>query len=100
MKFGKYLEARQLELPEYNGHFINYKQLKKLIKHLSISKIDNEGHESFTMSITPDQPVAKTTEPVFMVLQSNKAHFFSNLRENWTESMLITLKKRHISKIC
>ncbi|KAF0271082.1 hypothetical protein FOG51_03960 [Hanseniaspora uvarum] len=107
MKFGKYLEARQLELPEYNGHFINYKQLKKLIKHLSISKIDNEGHESFTMSITPDQPVAKTTEPVFMVLQSNKAHFFFKLereldrvnayyleKETYFKNMLDILQKK------
>lgn len=36
MKFGKYLEARQLELPEYSSHFIDYKGLKKLIKHLAV----------------------------------------------------------------
>lgn len=35
MKFGKYLAARQLELPEYSGYFINYKQLKKLINVLT-----------------------------------------------------------------
>lgn len=35
MKFGKYLAARQLELPEYSSHFINYKQLKKLINALT-----------------------------------------------------------------
>lgn len=35
MKFGKYLAARQLELPEYSAHFINYKQLKKLINALT-----------------------------------------------------------------
>ncbi|SCU99384.1 LADA_0H19416g1_1 [Lachancea dasiensis] len=35
MKFGKHLETRQLVLPEYNGHFIDYKGLKKLIKQLS-----------------------------------------------------------------
>lgn len=34
MKFGKYLALRQLELPEYSGHFIDYKALKKLIKQL------------------------------------------------------------------
>lgn len=38
MKFGKYLATRQLELPEYSGHFINYKQLKKLINALSNDK--------------------------------------------------------------
>lgn len=36
MKFGKYLATRQLELPEYAGHFINYKALKKLINQLSL----------------------------------------------------------------
>ena len=35
MKFGKYLAARQLELPEYSSYFINYKQLKKLINALN-----------------------------------------------------------------
>lgn len=35
MKFGKYLAARQLELPEYSPYFINYKQLKKLINALT-----------------------------------------------------------------
>ncbi|VEU24199.1 DEKNAAC105440 [Brettanomyces naardenensis] len=35
MKFGKYLAARQLEFPEYAGHFINYKALKKLINALT-----------------------------------------------------------------
>ena len=36
MKFGKYLEGRELELPEYNGYFMDYKALKKLIKQLSL----------------------------------------------------------------
>lgn len=36
MKFGKYLALRQLELPEYSGHFIDYKALKKLIKQLAV----------------------------------------------------------------
>jgi CDK inhibitor PHO81 len=35
MKFGKYIGARQLELPEYSSYFINYKQLKKLINALT-----------------------------------------------------------------
>lgn len=41
MKFGKYLESRQLELPEYLGYFINYKSLKKLIKQLSDGNTTN-----------------------------------------------------------
>lgn len=40
MKFGKYLASRQLELPEYLGHFIDYKALKKLIKQLGMAALD------------------------------------------------------------
>ncbi|OJJ44827.1 hypothetical protein ASPZODRAFT_2112022 [Penicilliopsis zonata CBS 506.65] len=35
MKFGKQIQRRQLDLPEYAASFVNYKALKKLIKHLS-----------------------------------------------------------------
>ncbi|KAH3666882.1 hypothetical protein OGAPHI_003331 [Ogataea philodendri] len=41
MKFGKYLAARQLELPEYSGHCINYKALKKLINALVANNNNN-----------------------------------------------------------
>ena len=58
MKFGKYLGSRQLELPEYSGHFIDYKALKKLIKRLAI---DN-GHSG-------QVDIQKT-------LKENKASFF------------------------
>lgn len=106
MKFGKYLEARQLELPEYNGYFINYKQLKKLIKHLSIRKIDSEGNAIVSVSETPDN-VGTSLEPVYMVLQSNKAHFFFKLereldrvnayyleKETYFKNMLDILQKK------
>ncbi|GMG21750.1 unnamed protein product [Ambrosiozyma monospora] len=42
-KFGKYLAARQLELPEYAGFFINYKALKKLINKLIANNNPNES---------------------------------------------------------
>ncbi|ODQ63901.1 ankyrin [Nadsonia fulvescens var. elongata DSM 6958] len=58
MKFGKYLARRQLELPEYINHFINYKALKKLIKSLS--------NESLTTSVEQK-------------LRENKATFFFRL---------------------
>ncbi|CDK27485.1 unnamed protein product [Kuraishia capsulata CBS 1993] len=45
MKFGKYLAARQLELPEYAGHFINYKALKKLINALAATDPSNQKNE-------------------------------------------------------
>lgn len=59
MKFGKYLASRQLELPEYSGHFIDYKALKKLIKHLAIDHNKNS-----------------TTQDVQKTLKENKASFF------------------------
>ncbi|KAG7898305.1 hypothetical protein KL935_004455 [Ogataea polymorpha] len=43
MKFGKYLAARQLELPEYSGYFINYKALKKLINALVANNSNDQS---------------------------------------------------------
>ena len=62
MKFGKYLASRQLELPEYSGHFINYKALKKLIKQLSTL-----GDTSNTSTSLADSQQR---------LKDNKASFF------------------------
>ncbi|RLV91085.1 Phosphate system positive regulatory protein PHO81 [Spathaspora sp. JA1] len=61
MKFGKHLASRQLELPEYSGHFIDYKGLKKLIKQLAIPT----GGTTTTSQIE-----IQTT------LKENKASFF------------------------
>ncbi|ODV82874.1 hypothetical protein CANARDRAFT_204317, partial [[Candida] arabinofermentans NRRL YB-2248] len=61
-KFGKYLAARQLELPEYSGFFINYKALKKLINVL----IKNNNNNINTATI--DQS-----------LQDKKGSFFFRL---------------------
>ncbi|OBA27914.1 SPX-domain-containing protein [Hanseniaspora valbyensis NRRL Y-1626] len=156
MKFGKYLEARQLELPEYNGHFINYKQLKKLIKQLSTNIIDNNENINFVKNSTNDDVLmANTNEhlndqieeehifsvslsdkekqisenipigisslinqfeqdkqvnaPVYVILQTNKAHFFFKLerelekvndfyqeKENYFKSMLDILQKKFL----
>ncbi|EDO17942.1 hypothetical protein Kpol_1010p59 [Vanderwaltozyma polyspora DSM 70294] len=99
MKFGKYLEARQVELPEHNGYFIDYKALKKLIKHLSIPN-SNHNTPSFdsndasntemnntttTMTMTDDQ----NTDPhslddinqslVYKRLQENQSAYFFKL---------------------
>lgn len=61
MKFGKYLASRQLELPEYSGHFIDYKSLKKLIKQLAI----------------PSNPNGEITSlEIQQALKENKASFF------------------------
>lgn len=64
MKFGKYLASRQLELPEYSGHFINYKALKKLIKQLAIPSTDTNNN----------QPLSQID--VQKTLKENNASFF------------------------
>ncbi|EGW34557.1 uncharacterized protein SPAPADRAFT_135083 [Spathaspora passalidarum NRRL Y-27907] len=64
MKFGKYLASRQLELPEYSGHFIDYKGLKKLIKQLAIPT-DGAG---------TSLPTSQTE--IQQTLKENKASFF------------------------
>lgn len=66
MKFGKYLASRQLELPEYSGHFIDYKALKKLIKQLGMPA---GGVEFGTLSST-NQLLTQQK------LKENKALFF------------------------
>lgn len=67
MKFGKYLASRQLELPEYSGHFIDYKALKKLIKHLGMPAASLDFGE------TPSTP---TQSQIQQKLKENKASFF------------------------
>lgn len=66
MKFGKYLASRQLELPEYSGHFIDYKALKKLIKQLGMP---GSGVEFSAAPGTPNQSQIQR-------LKENKASFF------------------------
>lgn len=70
MKFGKYLASRQLELPEYSGHFIDYKALKKLIKHLAFPSTQGP--------IGPDQQPNQLllTAEIQKRLKENKASFF------------------------
>lgn len=67
MKFGKYLASRQLELPEYSGHFIDYKALKKLIKQLGMP---GSSVEFGSVPGTPSQAQIQQR------LKENKASFF------------------------
>ncbi|GEQ68184.1 hypothetical protein JCM33374_g1851 [Metschnikowia sp. JCM 33374] len=67
MKFGKYLASRQLELPEYSGHFIDYKALKKLIKHLGMPAASLDFGEI---------PSTPTQSQIQAKLKENKASFF------------------------
>lgn len=67
MKFGKHLQKRQLDIPEYGASFVNYKALKKLIKQLSA---------------TPTILAQNASSPVVdsqASLQANKATFFFRL---------------------
>ncbi|BDD61908.1 hypothetical protein MAP00_006927 [Monascus purpureus] len=70
MKFGKQIQRRQLDLPEYAASFLNYKALKKLIKQLSA---------------TPTIPAQSTVEVAHdeldpqTALRANKEVFFFRL---------------------
>ncbi|KAF2847994.1 hypothetical protein T440DRAFT_500753 [Plenodomus tracheiphilus IPT5] len=67
MKFGKHIQKRQLEIPEYAASFVDYKALKKLIKKLSATPIippqgdSSHGHDALDPQTS---------------LQANKATFF------------------------
>ncbi|KAJ5683212.1 hypothetical protein N7462_006377 [Penicillium macrosclerotiorum] len=71
-KFGKQIQRRQLDLPEYAASFVNYKALKKLIKQLSA---------------TPTIPAQRTAEEIAQdgtldpqaALRANKEVFFFRL---------------------
>lgn len=67
MKFGKYLAAHQLELPEFSGHFIDYKALKKLIKQLEMPG------SSMGYGVMPGSP---NQAQIQQRLKENKASFF------------------------
>jgi len=67
MKFGKHIQKRQLDIPEYAASFVDYKALKKLIKKLSATPIIppqggfDHGHDTLDPQTS---------------LQANKATFF------------------------
>ncbi|KAF2127050.1 SPX-domain-containing protein [Dothidotthia symphoricarpi CBS 119687] len=67
MKFGKHIQKRQLEIPEYAASFVDYKALKKLIKKLSSTPIIPALSES-NYGLEGLDPRSS--------LQANKATFF------------------------
>ncbi|KAI5955514.1 PHO81 [Candida theae] len=77
MKFGKYLASRQLELPEYSGHFIDYKALKKLIKQLAIptSRSSANSVSSVIAGVSSTNGSSSISE-IQQSLKENKATFF------------------------
>lgn len=86
MKFGKYLEEKKLDLPEYSSHFIDYKALKKLIKHLAIPLSSSDYGNQLVLDET-DESV------IYHRLQENKASFFFKLERELERINLYYLEK-------
>ncbi|KAI9734923.1 MAG: phosphate system positive regulatory protein pho81 [Cirrosporium novae-zelandiae] len=81
-KFGKQLQRRQLDIPEYAASFVNYKSLKKLIKHLSA-----------TPTIVPNEIATHDTLDPQAALQANKATFFFRLERELEKVNIFYLEK-------
>ncbi|KAF1940765.1 hypothetical protein EJ02DRAFT_220539 [Clathrospora elynae] len=83
-KFGKHIQKRQLEIPEYAASFVDYKALKKLIKKLSATPVlppqaeGGYGHE----------PLDPQTS-----LQANKATFFFRIERELEKVNAFYLQK-------
>lgn len=92
MKFGKYLEARQLELPEYNGHFIDYKALKKLIKQLAVPLAQASSNDHLNLDDIDEASI-------YQRLQENKASFFFKLERELEKVNSYYLEKESDLKI-
>ncbi|KAL4993451.1 hypothetical protein BDV10DRAFT_26181 [Aspergillus recurvatus] len=70
MKFGKQIQRRQLDLPEYAASFVNYKALKKLIKQLSATP---------TIPAQSSVPIHQNASEAQAALRANKEVFFFRL---------------------
>ncbi|KAL9095670.1 MAG: hypothetical protein Q9165_002102 [Trypethelium subeluteriae] len=68
--FGKHIQKRQLDLPEYAASFVDYKALKKLIKKLSATPVIGAQNNGAETSEIPDPQAS---------LQANKDKFFFRL---------------------
>ncbi|KAK1761323.1 ankyrin repeat protein nuc-2 [Echria macrotheca] len=90
MKFGKQIQKRQLEVPEYAASFVNYKALKKLIKKLSATPVIPSQDDAFRSLELPDSQAA---------LQANKATFFFQLERELEKVNAFYLQKEAELKI-
>ncbi|KAI0518210.1 hypothetical protein F5B22DRAFT_76731 [Xylaria bambusicola] len=90
MKFGKQIQKRQLEVPEYAASFVNYKALKKLIKRLSATP---------TLSAQNDPHPPLGTLDTQVALQANKAKFFFQLERELEKVNVFYLQKEAELKI-
>ncbi len=88
-KFGKHLQKRQLDIPEYAASFVNYKALKKVPISIPTQGWTNVSlmHRQLIkqLSATPTLPAQNASHPPLDVLdprvslQANKATFFFRL---------------------
>ncbi|KAF3275111.1 phosphate system positive regulatory protein pho81 [Orbilia oligospora] len=74
-KFGKHLQKRQLDIPEYAASFVNYKGLKKLIKQLASSSRSIRSGTSLPIR-TPEGEILNDPQAA---LHANKTTFFFRL---------------------
>ncbi|KAK7948949.1 ankyrin repeat protein nuc-2 [Apiospora aurea] len=89
-KFGKQIQKRQLEVPEYAASFVNYKALKKLIKKLSA-----------TPKLAAQNDPLRPTTPIDSqsALQANRAKFFFQLERELEKVNVFYLQKEAELKI-
>ncbi|KAK3344013.1 ankyrin repeat protein nuc-2, partial [Lasiosphaeria hispida] len=89
-KFGKQIQKRQLEVPEYAASFVNYKGLKKLIKKLSATPI-----------LPPQNDIHRWVDPLDSraTLQANRATFFFQLERELEKVNALYLQKEAELKI-
>ncbi|KAL5345882.1 phosphate system positive regulatory protein pho81 [Pseudogymnoascus australis] len=88
-KFGKQIQKRQLEVPEYAASFVNYKALKKLIKKLSATPLLASQND-----ILQNEPMDSQA-----ALQANKAKFFFQLERELEKVNAFYLQKEAELKI-
>ncbi|KAB5582648.1 ankyrin repeat protein nuc-2 [Coniochaeta sp. 2T2.1] len=86
-KFGKQIQKRQLEVPEYAASFVNYKALKKLIKKLSATPI-------LAAQIGYGEHIDTQA-----ALQANKATFFFQLERELEKVNTFYLQKEAELKV-
>ncbi|KAK4678579.1 phosphate system positive regulatory protein pho81 [Podospora pseudoanserina] len=106
MKFGKQIQKRQLEVPEYAASFTNYKALKKLIKKLSATPVLQSQNGATGVqatgfcAATPGR-ISGGLEHLDSqaALQANKATFFFQLERELEKVNAFYLQKEAELKI-
>ncbi|USW58527.1 Putative SPX domain, PLC-like phosphodiesterase, TIM beta/alpha-barrel domain superfamily [Septoria linicola] len=83
-KFGKHIQKRQLDIPEYAASFVDYKALKKLIKKLSATPVLAALHQG---------PNGEALQDAQASLQANKATFFFRLERELEKVNTFYLQK-------